>query len=117
MPRPRFDSGTGRAAGQKSGEARRIRSVPIALPDFSDVAAVQAALEMMAKAGAGGTLHGAQLTAAVRAAECWLKCEDHRLDLQRVKQMEARIIELERELAAAHQRESQRREPWQDGTA
>jgi hypothetical protein len=119
MARPTFTPELARKAAKLSAEKRRENAKlrrPLVLPSFATVEQVQAALELVARAVALGSLPGPQANAATKAAECWLRCEDHRLDLQRVKQMEARIIELERELAAAHRRERQR-EPWQDGTA
>src|SRR5438445_1997093 len=45
-----------------------------------------------------------QGAAAVRAAEVWLKLEEHNLDRQAVKKLEARIRELEAELARSRRR-------------
>ena len=115
MPRPKFDSEQARAAGTRSAEARRRkadRAGPLELPAFSDVPAVQRALELFARAAAAGRLPGTQLGAGVRAAEVWLKAEDHRLDLERMKALERRIAELEVELAAAR-----RHEPWREAGA
>ena len=113
MARPAFDSEKARAAGLRSAEARRHkaqRSGPIDLPPFTDVASVQRALELFARAAAAGQLPGTQLGAGVRGCEVWLKAEAHRVDLERMKTLEARIAELEEELAAA------RRESWQESS-
>lgn len=96
-----------RRAAAKSIETRRQQRVlPVALPKFTSVEAVQEALELLARlASTKGKGQGMSLASGVKACEVWLKAEDHRLDLERVKALEQRIRELEAELKTY-------REPW-----
>jgi hypothetical protein len=91
-----------RALGQRSGQARRkltLEDVERALPPMDSVEHVKDRLQTICNWSVAGLVAGSQAGAAVRACEQWLKLHAWALDLARVRQLEARLRELEAQLA------------------
>jgi hypothetical protein len=90
-----------RALGKRSGAARQkltLDRVTAELPPMDSVEHVKARLEMICNWSVAGLVAGSQAGAAVRACEQWLKVHAWALDVARVRQLEARVRELEGQL-------------------
>ena len=91
-----------RELGKRSGEARHkltLDRVTAELPPMDSVEHVKARLELICNWSVAGLVAGSQAGAAVRACEQWLKVHAWALDVARVRQLEARVRELEGQIA------------------
>jgi len=91
-----------RTLGQRSGQARRrltLEDVERDLPPMDSIEHVKDRLETICNWSVAGLVAGSQAGAAVRACEQWLKVHAWALDVARVRQLEARVRELEGQVA------------------
>ncbi len=85
---------------ERSASRRRVLTVSDAvaeLPDLDSAEHIRHAVQQIQRWAVGGLLPGVVAGACIRAAEIALKALDHELDLARIKQLEARVRELEAE--------------------
>ncbi len=91
-----------RALGKLSGASRQkltLERVMADLPPMDSIEHVKARLETICNWSVAGLVAGSQAGAAVRACEQWLKVHAWALDVARVRQLEARVRELEGQVA------------------
>ncbi len=94
------DSAHGHALAARSAARRRVLTlddVEAELPALDSAEHVRLAAQRIQRWAAAGLLPGVVAGACVRAAEIALRALDHELDLQRIRQLEARVRELEAE--------------------
>lgn len=89
------------AEARHKAKEKRQREAADEFPPLTSVENAQRRLDLISKHAAAGTMAGSQAGAAARAVEIWLKAEQHKLDLHRIKDLERMIGELERELKKA----------------
>jgi hypothetical protein len=97
-----LDPDQARELGKRSAAARRkltLDDVERDLPAMDSVEHVKDRLETICNWSVAGLVAGSQAGAAVRACEQWLKVHAWALDVARVRQLEARVRELEGQLA------------------
>jgi hypothetical protein len=101
--RPGLGSDRARELARLSARRRRrlsLADVEAALPPALDTPErIRAALELVQRWACAGLLAGSVAGSAVRAAEAALKLYEAQLDRERLKALERRVRELERELA------------------
>ncbi len=101
----RFVHGHGlAAAGGDAKEQRRadaLEALWADVPPLTDEASAQVRLWLLSEAAARGLLSGSQANAAVRACEVFLKARDAEVDRKHLRELEAKLAELEQELATA----------------
>jgi hypothetical protein len=78
-----------------------MQQVAESLPRLDSPLNAKLRLEVIQNSVMSGVLSGAEAGAAVRACEVWLKADAHETDRNRVRSLEKKLDELEKELATA----------------
>ncbi len=89
-----------RRMAERSASRRRVLTVGDAvaeLPDLDTAEHIRLACQQIQRWAVGGLLPGVVVNGCIRAAEVALRALDHEMDVQRIKQLEARVKELEAE--------------------
>jgi hypothetical protein len=104
MPNPHIGAHAasgGRAKASKHLTVEKVQAAfggPLQTPEDA-----KRRLELIGEWTCGGLLPGSVAGSACRSVEVWLKCYESEIDRERLKTAEARIGELEAEVAAARQ--------------
>jgi hypothetical protein len=93
------------SAGGKAKAARRLtpERVEAALGQLATPEDAKRQLRQLVLWGASGLLAGTVLNGSVRGLEVWLKAHAEQVDVERVKQLEQRVRELDAELKQRRQ--------------
>ncbi len=94
------DADEARRMAARSASRRRVLTLEDAeaeLPPLDSAEHVRLAVQRIQRWAVAGLLPGVVANGAVRAAEIALRALDHEMDVQRIKQLEARVKELEAE--------------------
>jgi hypothetical protein len=80
---------------------QRREAEAAALPPLDSPESAMIRLQRISELAVAGIVPGSQAGAAVRAVEAWLATQRHAVSITRVRQLEARVRELEDALANA----------------
>ncbi len=100
----RFDSARGQAMAARSASRRRKLTLEDAeqeIPPLDSEQNIRLAAEKIQRWGVAGLLPGVVIHSCIRACEVALRALAQELDVQRVPALEARVRELEADLAEA----------------
>jgi len=99
------DGAQARLLAKRSAQVRRrltLEDVEDTLGALDTPADAKRQLRQLVLWGASGLLAGTVLNGSVRGLEVWLKAHAEEVDLERMKQLEQRVRELEAELQQHH---------------